>query len=116
MFSKHVTSLSSAYFHDELKPRESQRVAEHLLLCTSCRANFDDVKLGARFAEQLQIVSAPDSLWAGVVAQLEQKKVKPARLWFMKPLAIAATIIMVLAGGTLLLRSSRNKGVGQWKV
>src|SRR2546421_3810027 len=116
MFSKHVTSLSSAYFHDELKPRENQRVAEHLLLCTSCRADFDDLKLGARFAEQLQIVAAPESIWPGVVAQLEQKKVKPARLWFMKPLAIAATIIVVLAGGTLLLRSSRNRSVGQWNV
>jgi len=116
MFSKHVTSLSSAYFHDELAARESQRVAEHLLSCTPCRAHFDDVKLGARFAEQLQIVSAPDSVWAGVVAQLEQKKVKPARLWFMKPLAIAATIIVVLAGGTLLLRSNRNTGAGQWNV
>src|SRR5882724_3148050 len=116
MFSKHVTSLSSAYFHDELAARESQRVAEHLLSCTPCRADFDDVKLGARFAEQLQIVSAPDSVWAGVVAQLEQKKVKPARLWFMKPLAIAATIIVVLAGGTLLLRSNRNTGAGQWNV
>src|SRR2546421_4078946 len=116
MFSKHVTSLSSAYFHDELKPRENQRVAEHLLLCTSCRADFDDLKLGARFAEQLQIVAAPESIWPGVVAQLEQKKVKPARLWFMKPLAIAATIIVVLAGGMLLLRSNRNTGVGHWNV
>ena len=73
MFSKHVTSLSSAYWHDELTPRENQRAAEHLLSCTICRADFEDVKLGARFAEQLQIKSAPDSVWAGLVAQLDQK-------------------------------------------
>ena len=73
MFSKHVTSLSSAYFHDELTLSENQRVAEHLSSCATCRADFEDVKVGARFAEQLQIKSAPDSVWAGVVAQLDRK-------------------------------------------
>ncbi len=123
MFSKHVTSLSSAYFHDELNRHENQRAAEHLLSCTTCRADFEDVKLGARFAEQLQIKSAPDSVWAGLVAQLDQKgaqfdpkNVRSARLWFMKPLAIAATIIVLVAGGLLMLRSNRNTGVGQWNV
>ena len=123
MFTKHVTSLSSPYFHDELTLPESQRVAEHLLSCTTCRAEFEDVKLGARFAEQLQIKSAPDLVWAGLVAQLDQngaqldpKNVRSARLWFMKPLAIAATIIVLVAGGLLMLRSNRNTGVGQWNV
>jgi len=116
MFSKHVTSLSSAYFHDELAARERQRVAEHLLSCTPCRADFDDVKLGARFAEQLQIVSAPDSVWAGVVDQLDNKRVSRMRLWFVKPLAIAAMILLVVAGGLVLLRSNRNTGGASWNV
>src|SRR5438105_13643828 len=75
MFSKHVTSLSSSYFHDELTLSESQRVAKHLLSCTRCRADFDEAKLGARLAEQLRIVSAADSDWAGLVAQLDHKAV-----------------------------------------
>jgi hypothetical protein len=116
MFSKHVTSLSSAYFHDELAARESQRVAEHLLACTSCRADFDEVKLGARFAEQLQIVSAPDSVWAGVVDQLDNKRVRRMRLWFVKPLAIAAMILLVVAAGLVLLRSNSNPGGAPWNV
>src|SRR5256714_9566441 len=116
MFSNHVTSLSSAYFHDELAPRENQRVAEHLLSCTTCRADFEDVKLGAKFAEQLQIVSAPDSVWPALIAQLDQKNVRPARLSFMKPLAIAAPIVLLIAGGLLMLRANRNAAVGQWSV
>ena len=116
MFSKHVTSLSSAYFHDELTPRENQRVAEHLLSCGTCRAEFEEVKLGARFAEQLQIVSAPDSLWTGVTAQLDHNSVRSARLWFVKPLAIAATIVVLIAGGLVLLRSNRNTAGAQWNV
>src|SRR5882724_8620742 len=116
MFSKHVTSLSSAYFHDELAARESRRVAEHLLSCTPCRADFDEVKLGARFAEQLQIVSAPDSVWASVVDQLDNKRVTRMRLWFVKPLAIAAMILLVVAGGLVLLRSNSNPGGARWNV
>ena len=116
MFSKHVTSLSSAYFHDELAARESQRVAEHLLSCTSCRADFDEVKLGARFAEQLQIKSAPDSVWAGVLDQLDNKRATRMRLWFVRPLAIAAMILLVVAGGLLWLRSNNNPGGARWNV
>ncbi|HMH42326.1 MAG TPA: FecR domain-containing protein, partial [Pyrinomonadaceae bacterium] len=116
MFSKHVTSLSSAYFHNELGPRENQRVAEHLLSCMTCRADFDDVKLSARFAEQLQIVSAPESIWPRVVAQLDQSHVRSARLWFVKPLAITAMIVALVAGGLLFVRSNRSTGVGQWNV
>ena len=116
MFSKHVTSLSSAYFHDELTRHENQRVAEHLLSCPTCRADFDDVRLGARLAGQLQIVSAPDSVWAGVAAQLDHQNVRPARLWFVKPLAIAATVFVLVAGGLLMLRSNRNAAVAQWNV
>src|SRR2546423_3472384 len=116
MFSNHVTSLSSAYFHDELAPRENQRVAEHLLSCATCRADFEDVKLGASFAERLQIVSAPDSVWTGIVAQLNHRKVKPVRLWFIKPLAITAAIVLLITGALLLLRSNRNRSLAQWNV
>jgi hypothetical protein len=116
MFSKHVTSLSSAYFHDELAARESQRVAEHLSSCAPCRADFDEVKLGTRFAAQLQIVSAPDSVWAGVVDQLDNQRVTRTRLWFAKPLAIAAMILVVVAAGLVLLRPSSNPGGARWNV
>ena len=116
MFSKHVTSLSSAYFHDELTLPDNQRVAEHLLSCATCRADFEDVKVGARFAKQLQIKSAPDSVWAGVVAQLDRKNATPTRLWFLKPLAITATIVLLVAGGLLFLRSNKNAVVAQWNV
>src|SRR5207253_3065146 len=80
------------------------------------RAEFEEVELGAKLAEQLQMVSAPDSIWPGVVAQLAHKKVRPAPLWFVKPLAIAATLIVLLAGALLLLRSNRNTSVAQWNV
>ncbi|MFN2578458.1 MAG: FecR domain-containing protein [Pyrinomonadaceae bacterium] len=116
MFSKHVTSFSSAYIHDELTPRENQRVAEHLLSCATCRADFDDVKLGAKFAKGLQILPAPDSVWAGLVARLDRQDARPARRWFLKPLAIAAALIVSVGASLVLLRSNRSHEFAQWNV
>jgi hypothetical protein len=63
MFSKHVDKELSAYCHGELPAAESRRVAEHLIGCHRCRAEFEEVKLGVKLAEHLPQISAPDSLW-----------------------------------------------------
>ena len=70
MFGYHVSSLSSAYFDGELTPSESNRVVEHLLACTKCRAEFDAVKTGARIAGEIEIIAAPEALWAGIADRL----------------------------------------------
>ena len=116
MFSKHVSKQLSAFMDDELSSEGKDSVSKHLIACPDCRAEFEEVELGAKLAEQLQMVSAPDSVWPGLVAQLDAEKVRPAPLWFVKPLAIAATLIVLLAGALLLLRSNRNTSVAQWNV
>src|SRR5439155_19114236 len=72
MFAKHVSSLTSAYCHDELSPAESRRVAEHLISCPRCRAEFEEIKFGARLAAQLPLIDAPDSLWRGIEIALDR--------------------------------------------
>src|SRR5437016_6695131 len=72
MFSKHVSSLTSAYCHDELSPAESRRVAEHLISCQRCRGEFEEIKFGARLAAQLPLIEAPDSLWRGIEIALDR--------------------------------------------
>ena len=73
MFAKHVSSLTSAYCHDELSPDESRRVAEHLISCERCRGEFEEVKFGARLAAQLPLIEAPDSQWRGIEIALDRK-------------------------------------------
>jgi FecR-like protein/putative zinc finger protein len=63
MFSKHVTNELSAYCHGEVAPEQSRQIAEHLIGCNRCRAQFEEIKLGVKLAEHLPQVSAPDSLW-----------------------------------------------------
>jgi hypothetical protein len=115
MFSNHVSSLSSAYFNGELTPREGNRVAEHLLACTKCRAEFDAVKSGFALAQQVEVIPAPDSIWAGIDARLDNSNVKPARLWFLKPVTVALIIILVV-GIALLWRPGHTDAGAQWNV
>jgi hypothetical protein len=115
MFGNHVSSLSSAYCDGELTPDESDSVAEHLLVCAKCRAEFDAVKAGVRIAHQIEIVSAPDAIWPGIAAGLDKSKAKPARLWFLKPAAVAVALLLVV-GVLLWLRPAHGGAAGQWNV
>jgi hypothetical protein len=72
MFAKHVSSLTSAYCHNELSPEESRRVAEHLISCRRCRGEFEEIKFGAQLAAQLPLIEAPDSLWTGIDSALDR--------------------------------------------
>ena len=116
MFSKHVSSLTSAYCHDELSPAESRRVAEHLISCPRCRIEFEEVKFGARLAAQLPLIEAPESLWRGIEIALESNerpaltRKRPGLMPFlMEPrfaLASLALVALVIGFAAFWLRRS----------
>jgi len=68
MFWNHVSKRLSAYLHGELRPEESRRVAEHLMVCRRCRDEYEEIKFGARLAARLSDdlgrAKAPAALWA----------------------------------------------------
>src|SRR5690348_12600355 len=99
MFSKHLSKLSSAYCHNELSSEDARRFAEHLIACQSCRADFDEVKLGATLAQHLDVLSAPPAIWSNFVAGIDHQPRTSDRFHFLKPLAFAAAIVMLIAGG-----------------
>lgn len=70
MFSNHVTKELSAYCHGEVANEQSRQIAEHLIGCNRCRAQFEDIKLGVKLAELLPQLSAPDSLWLDLQTRL----------------------------------------------
>lgn len=128
MFSrhtKHFTEELSGYCHGELTAEESRLVAEHLIACRSCRAEFEEVKVGAKFAECLPLVAAPDSLWSELEAQLEKQggpgdlAAKPrrrfaARLFHPVPVAIAAALVLTV--GLAALWIYRQEARPSWEV
>lgn len=119
MFRKHVTRLSSPYCHDQLPPQVSRAVAEHLLACPSCHAEFDDVKLGAKFAGHLEVASAPDAIWKTIAGRLDRGSGRSHALSFLKPLAIAASIVLVVTAVFLVRRNKPDAAppsLPSWRV
>ena len=118
MFGKHVSKLASAYCHGELLPEESRRVAEHLIGCNRCRAEFEEIKLGVKFAEQLPEVSAPPSMWSEIETALSARSnpIRSGAAHFRRSFtfnwqtatAICAALILVI-GAFWFLRHQRTR-------
>jgi len=116
MFSHHVTSLSSQYFHGELTAAEDHRVAEHLRVCGACRGEYEAVKAGVRTAGEIKVISAPESVWDKVISNLDGGQLRAARPWFLRPLAIAAAIVLMVAVSLLLLQQHSSDQSSHWNV
>ncbi len=125
MFSKHVNKELSAYCHREVTPPESRAIAEHLIGCQRCRAEFEEIKLGVKFAEELPQLQAPDSLWQELEVLLDNQdgkspiaKGRRSRLSFSfphsLPAAIAAVFILVIGVG--LFWVVRRETSASWEV
>src|SRR5215216_4531572 len=107
MFSRHVTNDISAYCHGELSSEESKQLAEHIISCGTCRAKFEEVKLGIKLAEQLPQLSAPDYLWRDLEPLLA-KQTTPAPAagpvyWSWQLKTAAAVVLLLLSGLTAFL-------------
>lgn len=125
MFSKHVSEELSAYCHGEVRPKDSKRIAEHLIGCQTCRAEYEEVKLGVRFAERLPQLEAPDSIWAALELQLDKQNGRPqltivkgrnsgAFIRWPRLAAIAAGLILALGLGAIWLY--RQESRASWEV
>jgi len=125
MLSNHVTEDLSAYCNAELPPAQSRLVAEHLIGCNQCRAEFEEIKFGVKLAEQIPQFSAPDSLWLAIESQLEaspvnEKLTLPAhrpsflRLWLPRFAAVAAVIVFAILLGALWIYTRESRPF--WEV
>lgn len=100
MFSRHVTKDISAYCQGELSAEESRHFAEHVISCAKCRREFEEIKLGIRFAEQLPLVSAPEMLWSEIEASLgaERQRSAVVRPWWQARAVAVAAVLLVVGG------------------
>ncbi len=125
MFAKHVTKDVSAYCLGELSPQDSRAIAEHLICCQQCRAEFEEIKLGVKLAERLPEMKAPGSLWKDLEARLDAQAItsqvasdrplRPAaRVWQPRFLAIAATLILALGLGAFWFYKQESRP--SWEV
>lgn len=118
MFAYHASKYLSAYCNGELSTENYRRVREHLIGCQRCRAEYEEIQLGVQLAQQLPVVSAPDSLWESI----ENRSLKnPDHIgsqttptlkqswWRPRLLPIAASLLLavVVVGAWFYSRESR---------
>jgi len=111
MFTRHVSRQLGALLDGELAEQEARRVETHVAQCASCRGEREQVQLGMEILRRLPPVEAPDAIWVGIEAALEEHRSR--RVWAIRwwRLAFAASLILALAGGTYW---SVRRGAGQW--
>ena len=115
MFAQHVSRQLSAYINEELSAETRERVAQHLISCANCRMKFEEVRFGSRMAAQIQLIEASDLLWPAIIARINAPVVTQSRPIFLKPLAIAAALMLVAAAAFVWLRPNANRG-SEWNV
>lgn len=106
MFSQHVAKDLSAYCNGETAGEHSRRIAEHLIACNRCRAQFEEIKLGVKLAERLPQLSAPDSLWLDLQSHLDSAGTRAQKSFVSKPnftfrswrFASVAALLLLLTG------------------
>jgi len=101
MNEKHYKKKLSEFVNHELSNNERQEIAGHLLLCADCRAEHDEIKLGAALAENLQRADAPKALWNKIENALSLQKPaqsKGAFAAFFSSPAFAAAAGLLLMG------------------
>jgi hypothetical protein len=122
MFSQHVTKKLSAYCHVEVANDESRQIAEHLIACNRCRAQYEEIRLGVKLAEHLPQLSAPDSLWLDLQNRLADRKndsisrqaLISFKLW--RPGFAAVMAVLLLAAGLAVLRFYSRETRPFWEV
>src|SRR5262249_41142423 len=101
MFLGHPRKLLSAHIDGELDPQTDSQVASHLERCESCRRSHARIAAGARWAESLPAVPAPEGLLAEIERRIADPEPFPKRrafspLPFRWSLAAAALLIGIL--------------------
>src|SRR5437867_5262046 len=107
MFSKHIHRHLSAYHHGELSAGERLHVETHLRECSRCRADDEEIRLGARLASTLSLSRTPEWTWSGL---REPRKAPAPRRWIphvvLAGVAIAAALLVMFTRSNVPVRPS----------
>jgi anti-sigma factor RsiW len=110
-FGKHIGEHLSAYCHGQLPPEEARRVAAHLEGCAGCRREYQEIRRGAELAAHLSVVAAPETVWRGIEARLDEaeRPAVPVRAMGLRPASAFALLLLLAAGGALWYYGFRER-------
>lgn len=111
MNEKHYKEKLSHFVNHELAQDERQMVAEHLMQCAECRAEHDEIRLGALLAGSLKSHDAPAGLWHKIENSLDESERKVAgfaNFAFLDRRSLAAGLLIMLGLAAVYFGFLRN--------
>ena len=75
----HVDRMIPEYCDGRLSAEDAARVEAHLERCAACRSAADDFRFASALLTRLPVTKAPDSLWTGILAELDARDKKTDR-------------------------------------
>ena len=121
MLISHVEAKLARYVDGHLRPEEERSVAKHLQSCERCRQALDEFRFAARLMTELQVMSAPASVWSSIQSTGTARS--PLSSWLM-PLrwAVASFVVIVVVAGVFYVARSGTSvtrdgaDAGRWEI
>ncbi|MFH1397431.1 MAG: zf-HC2 domain-containing protein [Candidatus Omnitrophota bacterium] len=105
------------YLEGDLREKQRCQVKQHLDVCSSCRARFNQAAELIKAAADKTIPSLSQRFWDDFRVGLDDKlnrrlvapfKFKPVRAWNLKPVMALALILMFILGGGIYKHYSKS--------
>ncbi|WP_423800354.1 zf-HC2 domain-containing protein [Neobacillus sp. SAB-20_R2A] len=104
MCPDHIIELMHEYLDEEIDSEKEKVLRLHLQNCKDCETIFNELKKTIAFVKSVSNMQAPANFTANVLARLpkEKKKVLMTRWFKNHPILTAASLFVVLMGGSLM--------------
>lgn len=91
----------SPYLDSELDSTKTFEVSEHLRNCPACRARFErEERVDELMKRSLRATRMPEDMWSDLTRRVRRSPQRVRSVW-ARPLAIAASIVMLITAGVL---------------
>jgi hypothetical protein len=116
MFGRHVSGQLARYVDNQLTAAEVRAVEAHLVSCSRCRADHDEIRFAAGLIRQLKVMTPPAAVWHDISRQLDAAPALRPWLagWGPRSMAAAAAALLVAMAGAIWL--ARPPSEGAWEV
>jgi hypothetical protein len=113
MFRRHVDDSLPRYCDGELSAAERRRVDAHLVSCARCRTALEEIQFSANVVRQLKVISAPPSVWNGIVEAGLETRLARGRSDGLRWAVACAVVLAAAAGVYLSIRATMPR---PWEV
>jgi predicted anti-sigma-YlaC factor YlaD len=113
MFTRHVHDVLPRYCDGELSAADRQGVDAHLVSCARCRMALEEIQFSASVVRQLKVVSAPPSVWNGIVEAGVETRLARTGAYRLRWAFACGVVLAVAAGVYLSIRATMPR---PWEV